>query len=193
LIAGIARQVMVNHRIDPRRVYVAGLSAGGAAAAIAGEAYPDIFAAVGVHSGLACGVARDMPSAFAAMQGRHQTQTNGADRPVRTFIQMPTIVFHGDRDTTVHPRNGGEVIERARAGGEFQTVIEKGEAAGHAYTRSILPDANGRRLLEQWVVHGAGHAWSGGSTSGSFADPRGPDATKEMMRFFLEHPRNDRN
>jgi poly(hydroxyalkanoate) depolymerase family esterase len=193
LIAGIARQVMVNHRIDPRRVYVAGLSAGGAAAAIAGEAYPDIFAAVGVHSGLACGVARDMPSAFAAMQGRHQTQTNGADRPVRTFIQMPTIVFHGDRDTTVHPRNGGEVIERARAGGEFQTVIEQGEAAGHAYTRSILQDASGRGLLEQWVVHGAGHAWSGGSTSGSFADPRGPDATKEMMRFFLEHPRNDRN
>jgi poly(hydroxyalkanoate) depolymerase family esterase len=188
IIAGITRQVMAEHKIDPKRIYIAGLSAGGAAAAVAGEAYPDLYAAVGVHSGLACGVARDMPSAFAAMQGRHPVPDHKDSAQAGFSHRMPTIVFHGDRDSTVHPRNGGEVIDRARAGGEFQTVVENGNAAaGHSYTRSILRDAKGRGLLEQWVIHGAGHAWSGGSPSGSFTDQKGPDATKEMVRFFLEH------
>ena len=183
IIAGITRQVMADYKIDPRRVYVAGLSAGGAAAAIVGEAYPDLYAAVGVHSGLACGVASDMPSAFEAMQGRHPVPDHSGRQH-----RVPTIVFHGDRDSTVHPRNGGEVIARARAGGEFQTMVEKGDtAAGHSYTRSILRDSMGRELLEDWVIHGGGHAWSGGSSSGSFTDQKGPDATKEMVRFFLQH------
>jgi len=189
IIAGITRQVLADYKIDPKRIYVAGLSAGGAAAAIAGEAYPDLYAAVGVHSGLACGVAHDMPSAFAAMQGRHPAPDHKSSRQTGLPNRIPTIVFHGDRDSTVHPRNGGEVIDRARAGGEFQTVVENGNAAGHSYTRSILRDAKGRGLLEQWVIHGAGHAWSGGSPSGSFTDQKGPDATKEMIRFFLEHTR----
>jgi poly(hydroxyalkanoate) depolymerase family esterase len=186
IIAGITRQVMADYRIDPRRVYVAGLSAGGAAAAVIGEAYPDLYAAVGVHSGLACGVARDMPSAFAAMQGRHPIPDHDGSQH-----RVPTIVFHGDRDSTVHPRNGSEVIARARAGGEFKKMVEKGGvAAGHSYTRSILRDAKGIELLEEWVIHGGGHAWSGGSPSGSFTDQKGPDATKEMVRFFLEHTLN---
>jgi poly(hydroxyalkanoate) depolymerase family esterase len=188
IIAGITRHVMEDYKIDPRRVYIAGLSAGGAAAANVAEAYPDLFAAVGVHSGLACGVARDLPSAFAAMQGHHPVPDPKGGRQAGVFNPLPTIVFHGDRDSTVHPRNGGEVIARARAGGDFKTVVEKGSLqAGRAYTRSIQRDASGRRLVEEWVIHGAGHAWSGGSTSGSFTDPKGPDATKEMLRFFLEH------
>ena len=188
IIAGITRQVMANYNIDPRRIYIAGLSAGGAAAANVAEAYPDLYAAVGVHSGLACGVARDLPSAFAAMQGHHPVPDPKGGRQAGVFNPLPTIVFHGDRDSTVHPRNGGEVIARARAGGEFKMVVEKGSSrAGRAYTRSIQRDASGRGLVEEWIIHGAGHAWSGGSTSGSFTDPMGPDATKEMLRFFLEH------
>jgi poly(hydroxyalkanoate) depolymerase family esterase len=190
LIAGITRQVMTDCNIDPRRIYIAGLSAGGATAAIVGEAYPDLYAAVGVHSGLACGVARDLPSAFAAMRGQHPVPGPKVAGQAGELIHVPTIVFHGDRDATVHPRNGVEVIARAGAGGEFQTVVERGSVtAGHTYTRSVQSDANGRGLIEEWVIHGADHAWSGGSPSGSFTDPKGPDATKEMLRFFLEHVR----
>ena len=191
LIAGITRQVMADYRIDPRRIYIAGLSAGGAAAAVVGEAYPDLYTAVGVHSGLACGVARDLPSAFAAMRGEHtprEPKRCGRRGEYRQFL--PTIVFHGDRDATVHPSNGVEVIERANARDDLQTIVEQGGvAAGHTYTRSIHQDVSGSGVLELWVVHGAGHAWSGGSPAGSYTDAKGPDATKEMLRFFLEHVR----
>jgi poly(3-hydroxybutyrate) depolymerase len=181
---------MTDYNIDPRRIYIAGLSAGGATAAIVGEAYPDLYAAVGVHSGLACGVARDLPSAFAAMRGQHPVPAPKSAGEAGEFIQVPTIVFHGDRDATVHPRNGVEVIARAGAGGEFQTMVEHGGmAGGYTYTRSVQYDASGRGLIEQWEIHGADHAWSGGNPSGSFTDPKGPDATKEMLRFFLEHIR----
>ena len=112
---------MTDYKIDPRRIYIAGLSAGGAAAAIVGEAYPDLYAAVGVHSGLACGVARDLPSAFAAMRGQHPAREPKSERPPGEYRQnLPTIVFHGDRDTTVHPRNGTEVIARANASGDLR-------------------------------------------------------------------------
>jgi poly(3-hydroxybutyrate) depolymerase len=182
---------MADHAIDPRRIYIAGLSAGGAAAAVIAEVYPDLYAAVGVHSGLACGVARDMPSAFVAMQGRHpalsaRTLPEGGDSAA-----VPTIVFHGDRDTTVHPRNGAEVVARASAGTKLDLAVERGRVpAGHAYTRTVQRDDNGRGLIEEWVIHGGGHAWSGGSTSGSYTDPKGPDATREMLRFFFEHQRH---
>ena len=189
LIAGITRQVMTDYQIDHRRIYIAGLSAGGAAAAVVGEAYPDLYAAVGVHSGLACGAARDLPSAFAAMRGEHlRREPKRSGHPGEYPQNLPTIVFHGDRDATVHPRNGAEVVTRAMANGDLRTWVEHGSvAAGRTYTRSIQRDASGRGVLEQWVIHGAGHAWSGGSPAGSFTDPKGPDATKEMLRFFLEH------
>ena len=189
LIAGITRQIMREYDVDAARVYVAGLSAGGAAAAIMGETYPDLYAAVGVHSGLACGAARDLPSAFAAMSGNGpvrigtRVSTRGAQVAEH---DVPTIVFHGDRDTTVHPRNGAEVV--ARAGGGVE-VLSEARTPQHQrqFTRSIRRDATGRSVLELWEIHGAGHAWSGGSASGSFTDPTGPDATREMLRFFLEH------
>jgi poly(hydroxyalkanoate) depolymerase family esterase len=183
ILAGITRQIAADYAIDARRVYVAGLSAGGAAAAIMGETYPDLYAAVGVHSGLACGAARDLPSALAAMRGDAPVRGGGHD--------VPTIIFHGDRDTTVHPRNGAHVA--ARAGGNMQ-VVDTGSTAGRAgeagrsgWTRSVRRDGNGRSVLELWEIHGAGHAWSGGSSAGSFTNASGPDATREMLRFFLEH------
>lgn len=179
LIAGIARAVVDEFSADPTRVYAAGLSAGGAAAAILAATYPDLFAAIGVHSGLACGSARDVPSAFAAMKG-------GANLAGRDRHAVPTIVFHGDGDRTVHPANGDQVIAQATAGSRRDATVSRGRTPdGMAYTRTVRADASGRPVLEHWVLHGAGHAWSGGSPAGSFTDPRGPDASREMVRFFL--------
>jgi poly(hydroxyalkanoate) depolymerase family esterase len=194
LIAGITREVMDQYSVDPRYVYVAGLSAGAAAAAIMGDAYSDLYAAIGVHSGLACGAARDLPSAFAAMRqgkkGRGHRNAVQSDESDRRRV-VPTIVFHGDRDTTVHPCNGDDVVAQSALAISLVTREEEGRViGGHTYTRSRHADASGRTLLEQWLIHGAGHAWSGGSPAGSYTDPRGPDATKEMLRFFFEHPQS---
>ena len=188
LIAGITRQVMRDYAIDPSRVYVAGLSAGGAAAAVMADAYPDLYAAIGVHSGLACGAARDMPSAFTVMRNGG----SGPNRPARSASHqrvVPTIVFHGDADGTVDRRNGDAVVaQAARSAVLHKTTADGRVADGLAYRRILLADADGRTMIEQWVIHGAGHAWSGGSPAGSYTDPRGPDASAEMLRFFLEHP-----
>ena len=180
LIAGITRDVMERYAVDPSRIYVAGLSAGGAQAAIMGARYPDLYAAIGVHSGLACGAASDLSSAFAAMRQGHAGQGR---RP------MPAIVFHGDRDSTVNPANAHAVIAQAAPAATLDVRIEEGRVpGGHAYTRTIYGGADGP-ALEQWDVHGGGHAWMGGSPAGSFTDPHGPDASREMLRFFLEHPK----
>lgn len=196
IVAGVTRQIMTSHKIDPRRVHVAGLSAGGAMAVTMGMTYPELYAAVGVHSGLAYAAAHDLPSAVAAMRG-----DNGANGRIERSRRLtigervvPTIVFHGDRDTTVNPLNGEQVIAQsltvpgsgnADTGASSHVTVERGQVAkGHAYTRTIYRDTGGQHSLEHWLVHGAGHAWSGGSSSGSFTDPRGPDATKEMIRFF---------
>jgi poly(hydroxyalkanoate) depolymerase family esterase len=182
LIAGIALQVIEEFAADPARVYVAGLSAGGAAATIMAATYPDLFAAAGVHSGLACGAAKDMPSAFAAMAGR------GAIPRRSEGPMVPTIVFHGNADRTVSPVNGDQVVAQAGAEVALTKVVTRGESpGGMGYTRTVQLDDAGRQVLEQWVLHGAGHAWSGGSPSGSYTDARGPNASREMIRFFLAH------
>jgi poly(hydroxyalkanoate) depolymerase family esterase len=201
IVAGITRRIMSSHNVDRRRVYVAGLSAGGAMAVIMGMTYPELYAAVGVHSGLAYAVAHDLPSAFAVMRrdnvANGRMGIEGARRRTICERVAPTIVFHGDRDTTVHPLNGEQVIAQSLTipgSGNADTeassyvTVERGQAAkGHAYTRTIYYDTGGQPSREHWLVHGAGHAWSGGSPHGSFTDPRGPDATKEMIRFFLKH------
>src|SRR5712692_1370428 len=194
LIAGITRQIMSQYRIESSRVYMAGMSAGGAMAVILAAMYPDLYAAVGVHSGLAYGAAHDLPSAFAAM---HQGTVYHA-RHLREII--PLIAFHGDGDTTVAPVNADCLLDQwlqaasDGLGSVRRSVrdvkVERGQvASGHAYTRSIYHDVSGRAIMEKWMVHKAGHAWSGGSPSGSYTDPKGPDASAEMVRFFTEHPR----
>jgi len=180
LLAAMTRHVMAQHAIDPARVYVAGLSAGGAMAAILGEAYPDLYAAIGVHSGLASGSARDLPSALAAMRSGAAAAASGRAGP-------PTIVFHGDADATVHPSNGEHVINASTDA--VAEADRRRAAGGRDYTRRLHRSPEGAVLAEHWVVHGSGHAWSGGSRQGSYTDPGGPDATGEMVRFFLEHPR----
>jgi poly(3-hydroxybutyrate) depolymerase len=179
---------MQEFSVEPRRVYIAGLSAGGAAAAIMGATYPDLYAAIGVHSGLACGAASDMPSAFAAMKQGGSAAGKRGRRHSGLARAVPTIVFHGDRDTTVNPINGDEVAAQAKALEDLQTIVNRGQSpGGMGYTCTIHSDAGGRAMLEQWLLHGGGHAWSGGSTAGSYTEPRGPDASREIMRFFLQH------
>ncbi|MEX0731634.1 MAG: PHB depolymerase family esterase [Aquisalimonadaceae bacterium] len=199
LIAGITRQIVDSYCVDARRIHVAGLSAGGAMAAIMGKTYPDLYAAVGIHSGPDHSAAHDMLSAFSAMRGAAApggARNRGAARPT----VVPTIVFHGDRDTTVHPSNGKQVGTdcnnrvaeeslEAQYGADPRVTLERGQVPqGHAYSRTIYRDARDHVVVELWLVHGAGHAWSGGSARGSYTDPGGPDATREMLRFFSEHP-----
>ena len=188
LIAGITRQVMRDYAVDPRHVFIAGLSAGGAAAAVLGETYPDLYAAIGVHSGLACGAAHDMSSAFAAMQGNGTILARPA-RPGAASRIVPAIVFHGDRDNTVRHSNADAVVTQSHQGDATSLRVETGRVPGGLkYSRTLHADASGATVVEQWVIHGAGHAWSGGSPTGSYTLPDGPDATGEMLRFFLEHP-----
>jgi len=184
IIAGITRQLMRDYAVDPARVYVAGLSAGGAMAAVMADCYPDMFAAVGIHSGLVAHAATDVVSAMRAMQ-------SGA--PVGSGNAVPVIVFHGDRDTTVAAVNA-EIIVRAklshlngRGTPEPPTAMTtKGVANGRQYTRTVHTGADGVRVAESWLLHGAGHAWFGGNPAVRYT-ATGPDASREMVRFFGEH------
>jgi poly(hydroxyalkanoate) depolymerase family esterase len=203
IIAGLARELLQTYGLDHDRVYVGGLSAGGAMAVILGRTYPDLFAAVGVHSGLPYAAAHDLPSAFEAMRQSAQSPRGGARSDELESRQgaIPTIVFHGDRDTTVHPGNGEKVFSQSAgantvdtADGSAATVPGAESCAGrtpggHSYTRSSLRDAEGDVVVEYWLVHGAAHAWFGGDPRGSYTDAGGPDASGEMIRFFLERQR----
>jgi len=212
LIAALTEAIVNAYGIDPQRVFIAGLSAGGAMAAVVATAYPEIFAAVGVHSGLPPGVAADFPQALAAMRGEtaapggrfadiSQLGTMRGDiAPAHTTL--PTIVFHGDHDRTVHPGNAERVVEAMLGGsitatrpGSVHSVggssVEHGMSAhGRHYTRTIYSGEDGQAVAERWVIHGAGHAWAGGRVEGSYTDAQGPDATSEMLRFFFSHSRS---
>ena len=182
-LAAMIRQVSERRSVDPSRVYVAGLSAGGAMAAAFAAAYPDRVAAIGVHSGLGAGAARDLPSALGALQGRPV----GPLRALRT----PAIVFHGDADPTVHAVNGDAVFSSVLPDVGTVHAERLDEPHGREATRRcrIVPD--GRVVAEQWVLHGAGHAWSGGRADGSHTDPHGVPASEEMLRFFSAHRLED--
>jgi poly(hydroxyalkanoate) depolymerase family esterase len=190
LIAGITRQVTDRYGADATRVYVAGFSAGGAMAAVMAAIYPDLYAAVGVHSGLPYAAAGDVTSAFAVMK-------QGPSRPARRQARpLPLIVFHGDRDATVAPANAAGLIDDVlaaaspdgRPGTPPTAVTREQVPGGHAYTRTCYQDPAGAALAERWIIHQAGHAWSGGVPHGSYTDAHGPDASAEFIRFFDEHP-----
>jgi poly(hydroxyalkanoate) depolymerase family esterase len=189
LVAGITEQVIKDYSVDRERVYVAGFSAGGAAAAVLGAAYPDLYVAIGVHSGLAYGAAEDMLSALAAMrQARPLRQaTTGTWRMGQEPV--PTIVFHGDNDPIVHPTNSEGVGGAAKESALRKEVRSGQVTGGHAYTCTHYLGANEKIIAEDWKIHGAGHAWSGGHPAGSYTDEKGPDAAREMLRFFRSHVR----
>jgi poly(3-hydroxybutyrate) depolymerase len=171
LIAGIAREV---RDVDPRQVFIAGFSAGGAMAAVLVSTHPDVFAAAGVHSGLPYRAASDVGSAFAAMRAPRP----GSPSP------RPLIVFHGDADGTVAVGNADRLVDHLAGGHATTTTSEP--ASGRRFTRTEYRDADDRPSGERWIVHGSGHAWSGGTVDGSYTDPAGPDASAEMVRFFLD-------
>ena len=186
IIAGLTESIRSDFAISRDRVFIAGLSAGGAMAAIMGETYPELYAGVGVHSGLAYGSANDVVSAFSAMRGQagigQPRQANaGGDAVPRV------IVFHGSADTTVHPSNADRIIA-SQGGNPARTARSEHAPAGETrgFTRSVAEREDGTRGLECWIVDGAQHAWSGGHPSGSYTDPRGPNASAEMVRFFLD-------
>ncbi len=183
ILADITRKAMAEHRVSPDRTFVAGLSAGAAMAVILGETYPDVFAAVGAHSGLPYGAAKDVPSAFAAMSGAVQDVRRSAS----TAAATRTIVFHGTADATVHPSNGDRIARDAMDRGPRQTIEHenKGTAGGRSFNRKVTAAPDGTAALEHWVIDGLGHAWSGGQPAGSYTDAKGPDASAEMIRFFF--------
>ncbi len=186
LLAGLTRELAAEHGSDAARIYVAGLSAGGAAAAIMAAEYPDIYAAVGIHSGLACGAAKDLPSALMAMNSG-----SAAARTGRRFV--PVITFHGDRDTTVSEVNSRQIVAAASAAAGVPLkvrTVQGRSGSGRSFTRHTSAEPGGKVLIEQWTIAGSGHAWSGGDPSGSYTDPSGPHASREMVRFFLEHRRD---
>jgi poly(hydroxyalkanoate) depolymerase family esterase len=189
LIAGITREIISTHNVDPARVYVAGMSAGGAMAAVMIAEYPELYAAAGVHSGLPARCAHDLPSAFAAMKGskRHR-KTSHPQGEARLSPKRPLIVFHGDADVTVNVANATRLLHgfdaRPDAGSAGRRI--DGNRRDCTVSRLISTDNIDAEL---WTIHGAGHAWAGGNAGGSFTDPTGPDASFEMLRFFLAHPR----
>jgi len=189
LIAGITREIIAHHCIDPARVYIAGMSAGGAMAAIMIDAYPELYAAAGVHSGLPARCAQDLPSALAAMKGGGRAETGARKRDARA-PRRPLIVFHGDADSTVHIANAGRIVQDYDARSAVSADARRTIAGRRAHSVSRLVSSEGVDA-ELWTIHGAPHAWAGGNAKGSFTDPSGPDASAEMLRFFFDHPRRE--
>ncbi len=183
IIAGMTREVIDSHPIDARRVYIAGMSAGGAMAAIMAANYSDLYAAVGIHSGMPYGSAQNFLAAIAAMK-------DGAAAGSRLPAQsIPLIVFHGDSDLMVNSRNAGQLVSQWLGDASPSRTLDTStaraaEGNGRAFTRTRYQDGAGHVVAENWLVHDSGHAWSGGGSAGSFADAAGPDASREMVRFF---------
>jgi poly(hydroxyalkanoate) depolymerase family esterase len=188
LIAGITREIIAAHNVDPARVFIAGMSAGGAMAAIMVDAYPELYAAAGVHSGLPARCAHDLPSALAAMKGGRRAGAGGRAKNEARAPRRPMIVFHGDADATVHVTNATRIVQDYDARPDATREARRSNAGQRACSVSRMMSSEGVEA-ELWTIHGAAHAWAGGSPRGSYTDPSGPDASAEMLRFFFDHPR----
>src|SRR5450631_330399 len=187
MIAALTRHIIDLCKANSARVYIAGISAGGSAAAITASAYPELYVAVGVHSGLARGDIRTLQGALSAMRRGMEFSANS-----KTARPVYTIVFHGDEDRIVHPSNAAGFLSAVQRSSSqpLKSRSENGRSkGGRDFTRTEYWRGSGDVLLENWTVHGSGHAWSGGSAAGSYTDPAGPDASHEMIRFFLARKR----
>ena len=202
MLAALTRKVIAQHGVDASRVYVAGLSAGGAMAAVLASEYPDLFAAAGIHSGLPQGAAKDVMSAFSAMRSGPASRGAGLKRtPGTGAMPVPVIVFHGSADKTVNPDNGEHIVDAARQAfaasnrplSETRTDLPGADGkvpkTGRSGQRSVFRAADGTPCVESWEIQAGPHAWSGGDAGGSYTDPDGPSASAAMLAFFLQHRR----
>jgi len=194
LIASITRQVVADMKVDSRRIYIVGLSAGAAMALTVAYAYPDIYAAAGLHSGIAYGVATSTPEAIRRMgigaadpadYAGLVSRGMGSNRAIRA------IVFQGKSDKTVNPANADNIVTQLLTGFDSKVAAEHTQssgitAKGYHFTRRTYGNPV---VIEEWSVDELGHAWSGGSSDGTYVDEKGPDATREIVRFLLDHHR----
>jgi len=198
LIASITRRVMSDYVVNPKKVYIAGLSAGGAMAVITAYAYPELFAAAGIHSGIAYGSVTSIANALTAMHSGASDPASLGLAVVKGFgsaRHFPAIVFQGKADKSVNWVNASQIVSQLlqsyppRKGSAVETGPKwtAGEAAGYHFTKTTYGEETS--IIEEWIVDELGHAWSGGSKDGTYTDASGPDASEEMVRFFLEHPR----
>lgn len=191
----LVEEIAAHHPIDRDRIYVAGLSAGGAMAAILAEQAPDVFSAVGIMAGVALHATRDATSAVAAMSGvSHDDVTTADIAPVVAacggvphggYDRLRATIWSGSVDRVVAPANA-TVLAR-----QFAALLGLNGIGAHEELRDgasvdVWRDGDGRVRIESWRVPNLGHAWSGGSLRGSYTNPGGPDASEEMMAFFLE-------
>ncbi|HWZ20988.1 MAG TPA: PHB depolymerase family esterase [Ktedonobacteraceae bacterium] len=199
------RQDTSRWTIDSNQIYVAGVSAGASMAVILGATYPDIFAAIGVHSGIEYQAVTNTISALKVMrhggpdpvlQGKRAYEAMGSSKRV-----VPTIVFQGTRDSVVSPISGDQVVQQwietnqlgshgfYPADFKSPTTTTSGQVPeGYAYTVYSWRDSRGKEVQTYWKIHGLGHAWSGGSSTGSYTDPQGPNASEAIYQFFMNHP-----
>jgi poly(hydroxyalkanoate) depolymerase family esterase len=187
ILAGLTQELIAEFSIDKTQVFVAGLSAGAAMAVIIAKTYPDMFRAVGVHSGLAYQSAGNVMSAMAVMRGSSGLRVVRPERSQPDRLEpMRTIIFHGSSDKTVNPSNAKHISDVEHGAiNQHTSVTSSGTRNGRKFTRTIISHKDGTPMIENWLINGAGHAWSGGNASGSYADAKGPDASAEMVRFFL--------
>jgi poly(hydroxyalkanoate) depolymerase family esterase len=205
IIAGATEEVIAEHNVDPNRVYAAGISAGGSMTSILGATYPDLYTAIGVHSGLQYKAADNSRKALVVQK----TGGPDPDRQGRlAFLSarqetriLPTIVFHGEEDEVVDVVNGHQTLSQwaqtndyAHDGSDNDSVtdepadvLRKQTPEGYDYVRYVYDGPVGAVIMEKWIVEELGHDWSGGDPDGSYADPEGPDASEEMLRFFQSH------
>ena len=208
ILAEIVRQVCALYEVDSERIYAAGVSAGGAMAVITAATYPDLFSALAVAAGAEFQAAQSVPEGLVVMkqggpdpvrQGRaaFAAMKQGLARKARK--RLPVIVFHGTEDGSVNPVNADQIIAQwgetnaclaSEAGEAGFSIAEKIIAGtvpdGHSYNRHIYTDQTGRLLMEKWIVKGMGHAWSGTPKEHKYCDPKGPNASEEIWRFFCE-------
>ncbi len=210
LLAGVVQEMVqqtAQWTIDKRRIYVAGISAGGAMAGILGATYPDVFAAIGIHSGIAYKAAQNVHDGVRVMR-RGGPDTILQEALIQTAMGehacvVPTIVFHGTSDFTVAPVNGDQVVQQwmqsnvllshGAYSADFQqpdSLITDKMQGGRAYEVLTWNDKSGHPVQEYWKINGMGHAWSGGK-DGSYTDAKGPDASEAMYRFFMQHSLED--
>lgn len=184
ILATLTQKLMKEFGLERDAVFVAGLSAGGAMAAILADVYPEIYSAAGIHSGLTRGSAHSVLTAMAAMR-KGGVSEGIVSTIAEDSLPVRRIIFQGDSDSTVHPSNAAMIVAAAVGSDAVPSRIGKRTVRERGYARSDYSGSDGAILLEFWMIEGSGHAWSGGRAAGSYTDRKGPDASVQMIRFFL--------